>query len=184
MSYVFQLTYQYICSCPVLFFYFHLYYFTKQKVKINHPHFSSILIFVIFWLLIEYRTYFLKMFIVYLQYSYIFNIEWDAILIIFVIHTTNKYCSILIFLRPSTVKYLSERCFGRFLKYNVLGCYSIAVTYSLIVFVKTGKIFKIASYSRNFYGHLNFWGTEYSQNVYDDGTNQSSKMNVLKNFLK
>ena len=37
---------------------------------------------------------------------------------------------------------------------------------------------------QEFLGQWNFCGTEYSSNIYDNGTNQSSTMNVLGNYIK
>ena len=37
---------------------------------------------------------------------------------------------------------------------------------------------------QEFLGHWNVFGTRYSYDIYDNGTNQSSTMNVLENYIK
>ena len=56
-------------------------------------------------------------------------------------------------------------------------------TYSIIL-----VLFNICSIvdpdTAEFLGQWNSWGTEYLYNIYDNGTNQSSTINVLENYIK
>ena len=49
---------------------------------------------------------------------------------------------------------------------------------------KSNFCFRSITLHQEFLEHWNFWGTEYSYKIYDNGTNQSSTMNILEYYKK